>query len=148
MGLNDMAGWTDTASSRLSGQAKPTETLETRNEARLQESERRGFAGGMDKPSSKRQQLDSNEPRGHGERNKEAGERSVPFTGRIPNPWDDAILIPCSDGKWRIVPSEPAFFPLAPGVPGRVGRLRGYGNSIVPPVAAKFIRLFMDQHLC
>ena len=64
------------------------------------------------------------------------------------SPWDDFILIPCADGKYRIVPSEPAFFPLAPGVPARVGKLRAYGNSIVPQLAAKFIKMHMDQHLC
>jgi len=31
-------------------------------------------------------------------------------------------------------------FPLAHGVAGRVGRLRAYGNAIVAPLAAEFIR--------
>lgn len=31
------------------------------------------------------------------------------------------------------------------GVPGRVGRLRGYGNAIVPSVAAEFIRAFLES---
>jgi DNA (cytosine-5)-methyltransferase 1 len=30
-------------------------------------------------------------------------------------------------------------FPLAHGIPARVGKLRAYGNSIVPQVAAAFI---------
>ncbi len=30
------------------------------------------------------------------------------------------------------------------GVPGRVGRLRGYGNSIVPSVAAEFVAAYLD----
>ena len=34
--------------------------------------------------------------------------------------------------------------PLAHGVSGRVGRLRGYGNAIVPQVAAEFIRAVME----
>jgi DNA (cytosine-5)-methyltransferase 1 len=41
------------------------------------------------------------------------------------------------DGKRR--PVEPGTFPLAPGVSGDVGRLRAYGNAIVPEVAAMFI---------
>jgi DNA (cytosine-5)-methyltransferase 1 len=50
--------------------------------------------------------------------------------------WSDFDLIPCRDGKARRV--EPGTFPLAHGVPARVGRLRGYGNAIVPQVAAEF----------
>ena len=59
--------------------------------------------------------------------------------------WDAFSLIECSDGKpRRIPPIESGIFPLADGVPNRVGRLRGYGNAIVPQVAAMFIRAFMD----
>ena len=39
---------------------------------------------------------------------------------------------------------EPGTFPLADGVPGRVVKLRGYGNAIVPQVAAVFVRAFME----
>ena len=53
--------------------------------------------------------------------------------------WRDADWLFCRDGKWR--PVEPGTFPLAYGVSGRVGLLRGYGNAIVPQVAAEFIRL-------
>jgi DNA (cytosine-5)-methyltransferase 1 len=48
----------------------------------------------------------------------------------------------CTDGKWR--PVEPGTFPLAHGLPARVGRLRGYGNAIVPQAAAAFISAAMD----
>ena len=50
--------------------------------------------------------------------------------------------IPCADGKARRI--EPGTFPLAHGVPNRVGRLRAYGNAIVPQVAAAFIRAYRD----
>ena len=53
------------------------------------------------------------------------------------NAWDSFDLLPCLDGKTRRI--EPGSFPLAHGVPGRVGLLRGYGNAIVPPLAAVFI---------
>lgn len=55
--------------------------------------------------------------------------------------WSDADWLGCRDGKFR--PVEPGTFPLANGLPARVGRLRGYGNAIVPQVAAEFIKAFM-----
>lgn len=55
--------------------------------------------------------------------------------------WSDADWLGCRDGKFR--PVESGTFPLANGVPARVGRLRGYGNAIVPQVAAEFITAFM-----
>ena len=75
--------------------------------------------------------------------------------------WDDFDVLPFADGKARRV--EPGTFPLATRLPSsvvpngdpsvsyaqataeaRVMRLRGYGNSIVPQVAAKFIIAFME----
>lgn len=55
--------------------------------------------------------------------------------------WSGADWIGCRDGRFR--PVEPGAFPLANGIPARVGRLRGYGNAIVPQVAAEFIKAFM-----
>jgi DNA (cytosine-5)-methyltransferase 1 len=55
--------------------------------------------------------------------------------------WSDADWLGCRDGKFR--PVESGTFPLANGIPARVGRLRGYGNAIVPQVAAEFIKAFM-----
>ena len=51
--------------------------------------------------------------------------------------WANAEWLACRDGKARAV--RPSTFPLATGVPGRVGRIRGSGNAIVPQVAAAFI---------
>jgi DNA (cytosine-5)-methyltransferase 1 len=53
------------------------------------------------------------------------------------DPWSAVEWIACSDGKAR--PTQPGLFPLAHGIPNRVGRLRAYGNAIVPQVAAAFI---------
>ncbi len=57
------------------------------------------------------------------------------------DPWAGGEFIPCRDGKAR--PVEPGTFPLAHGIPGRVGRLRAYGNAIVPQVAAAFVSAVM-----
>ena len=56
--------------------------------------------------------------------------------------WADAEWINCSDGVAR--PVEPGLAPLVNGAAGRVGKLRGYGNAIVAPLAAQFVRSVMD----
>lgn len=56
--------------------------------------------------------------------------------------WSNYDLVPCSDGKARRI--EPGTFPVADGVRARVGRLRGYGNSIVPQVAAVFVGTYLE----
>lgn len=58
--------------------------------------------------------------------------------------WSGARIVECSDGRARRIPAEPEFFPLAHGVPARVASLRGYGNGIVPQVAARFVRAFIE----
>lgn len=58
------------------------------------------------------------------------------------SPWDSYELLPCLDGKSRRV--ESGTFPLAHGIPGRVGLLRGYGNAIVAPLAAEFIKASVE----
>ncbi len=56
--------------------------------------------------------------------------------------WAGADWIACRDGKAR--PVESGTFPLAHGAPARVVRLRGYGNAIVPPLAAEFIKAYLS----
>lgn len=56
--------------------------------------------------------------------------------------WSDLEWIACTDGKAR--PTKPGIFPLAHGVPGRVGKLRAAGNAIVPQVAASFIGAYLE----
>lgn len=68
----------------------------------------------------------------------EAEQQSVERAGA----WDRFILVPCGDGKTRRI--EPGLAPLVDGVPARVVRIRGYGNAIVPQVAAEFVMAFME----
>ena len=78
--------------------------------------------------------------------------------------WSDFDIIPCLDGKARRIPTGAQSVllgmvdglcprvdgheankghPLAQGVEGRVGALRGFGNAIVPAVAAAFVEAFL-----
>jgi DNA (cytosine-5)-methyltransferase 1 len=66
------------------------------------------------------------------------GDRPGPVNGH----WAAADWLPCRDNKWR--PVEPGAFPLASGVAARVGRLRGYGNSLCVPQAEAFVRAAID----
>jgi len=85
------------------------------------------------------------------------------------SPWRDPDWLFCRDGKWRPVESSvqrlahgipgsvvqggafvPASSPLAPSpskADRRVMRLKGYGNAIVPQVAAEVIRAFLDSRI-
>lgn len=86
--------------------------------------------------------------------------------------WDHFSIVHCRDGKARRFPAAPdgiepvlqrvvdgfpgsldnrraildalLGFPLAEGILGRVPLLRGYGNAIVPQVAAEFVMAFGD----
>lgn len=77
-----------------------------------------------------------------GNREETEGKRSEIENTNITNFWSDFDLIPCRDGKTRRVKS--GLCVLAHGVPGRVGLLRGYGNAIVPEVAAEFVKAYLD----
>lgn len=83
-------------------------------------------------------------------------------------PWSNSRFIYCRDGKVRRIPAESLLFRVADGISGGVdgggfagisedggfplttqkeGRamlLKGYGNAIVPQVAAQFIGAFME----
>lgn len=56
--------------------------------------------------------------------------------------WGNADWLRCRDDKWR--PVEPKSQPLAHGITGRVGLLRGYGNAICAPVAQAFVEAFLE----
>jgi DNA (cytosine-5)-methyltransferase 1 len=90
-------------------------------------------------------------------------EPQQPDAERAGGVWADSRLVHCRDGKTRRISAQPGNEPLAHGIPrdlgrrfpqlarmvasaraNRVGRLRGYGNAIVPEVAATFIRAYME----
>ena len=58
------------------------------------------------------------------------------------NFWADCDWLSCRDGKYR--PVESGTFPLAHGSTARVGRLRAYGNAIVPQAAQALIEAYLE----
>lgn len=62
--------------------------------------------------------------------------------------WTPASLDAClGTQEWvelREGLGEPGLCPTPDGLSEVMGRLRGYGNAIVPPLAAEFIRAFME----
>lgn len=83
---------------------------------------------------------DSDRPQSRHETPETAGHRD---TADSANFWSESEVIYCRDGKYRPIPTEPALFPLADGIPNRVGILRGAGNAIVPQAAAEIIKAYL-----
>ena len=55
--------------------------------------------------------------------------------------WQETDWIYCTDERLR--PTEPGILPLVDGLSPRMVKIRGYGNAIVPQVAAEVIRAGM-----
>jgi DNA (cytosine-5)-methyltransferase 1 len=70
----------------------------------------------------------------------EAG--AVGRPGPVNGFWSGADWLGCRDGKFR--PVMPGSFPLVDGAPGRVGRLRAYGNGLCAEAAREFIGAVME----
>lgn len=75
--------------------------------------------------------------RGRGGESRRGNAADAGIAGETCSFWADCVWLPCTDGKAR--PTQPGLFPLATGVPNRVGTLRGAGNAIVPQVAAEVL---------
>jgi DNA (cytosine-5)-methyltransferase 1 len=65
----------------------------------------------------------------------------APPTGYAPTGWVGECITDRA-GNTRLI--EPGTRPLAHGVSGRVGRLRAYGNAIVPQAGAEFIAAYIE----
>ena len=100
---------------------------------------------------------------GDGSHSDESGRIRTNETGSVAasSPWSDYRIANCIDGQSRRVGRS--VFPLVNGIPrgmgsgipelgklvksarnNRVGRLKGFGNAIVPQVAAEFIKAFVE----
>lgn len=138
-GLEGLSGDGDNARGR---------SVETRSVATA------GQSGGLaDRDSEQREERlsgrgEGDGPQGSGQAEQPSGlrgagdlddrERPRPTNGF----WRDADWLFCRDELWR--PVEPSTFPLADGIPARVGLLRGYGNAINPWAGKVFIEAFCE----
>lgn len=106
----------------------------------------RGVGDGARAPGAARRvgNADGQQPAGRLGGRGDAGTRTREHDAQDPGrgPWSDLVWLPCGDGTAR--PTQPGLRPLAHGVSGRVGRLRAYGNAIVPQVAAVFVRAYLE----
>ena len=93
---------------------------------------------GAEAKKQSERELDGRVHLGHSDDGNDRGHKGPRPTNGL---WRDADWLLCRDGKWR--PVESGTFPLANGVSSRVGRLRGYGNAIVPQVAAEVLKELM-----
>jgi DNA (cytosine-5)-methyltransferase 1 len=110
------------------------------DEARRARSERRGGNGGdMANAESQPQREPHDDQRAVSREDARLGSGG---RGQRHSVWSDAVWLTGADGKARR--AQPDIRLLVDGVPNRVGRLRGYGNAIVPPLVAEVIRAFMD----
>ena len=72
----------------------------------------------------------------------------VPGQTGLSDFWDDYDIAQCRaiDGTVQYRRVEPGLQPVVDGIPSRLrtGLIKGYGNAIVPQLAATFIRSFLE----
>ena len=101
-------------------------------------------AGGVANSSGERRQQDASRTSGDESANGWESANDHKLASDLENRWlANADWLHCSDGLYR--PVESGTFPLAHGVPKRMGKLRAYGNAIVPQIAAEFIVAFDES---
>ena len=84
---------------------------------------------------------DANHPQGLGvtqDQQRDGRRPAWDWRDELANP---GSVVACEDGYRRV---EPGAFPLAHGIPRRMDKFRGYGNAIVPQVAATFIQAAVE----
>lgn len=111
-----------------------TETITSRDESNQRLFDGNSYAGVSELGNANNQGLPRHRKLPEG---RQGAERHDPTAGF----WGEADWVYCRDQKYR--PIEPSTFPLAYGSPNRVGRLRGYGNALVAPVAQGFIEAYL-----
>jgi DNA (cytosine-5)-methyltransferase 1 len=109
--------------------------------------------GGGGLPPERLDHPDHPGPQGHpghdGLAGRQGTQRSAAEAGVLVHPgpvngfWTAADWLGCRDGRWR--PVEAGTFPLAHGVPARVGKLRAYGNAVNAQAAQVFVEAFMER---
>jgi len=116
-----------------------------RHEGAVSEAARRGEVGGVADTAGRNQRRHGGESRDAASARRgetwPADGHAVGSAGDV-GFWTACDWLPCRDGKAR--PVEPGTFPLVDGDPVNLGRLRGYGNAIVPQVAQVFIEAYMS----
>ena len=139
-----LASWPTAGASDASGTRKPKNLLATHRPSGAkvcQTLNHAAFLATWTTPSSRDFKSNEGSEEFHAARREQArgkplSEQAHQLSGQ-PADW-----LPCIDGKAR--PVEPGTFPLAHGATARVGRLRAYGNAIVPQAAAEFIKAAME----
>lgn len=130
------------------GRSGPTNTLGDTNsdrpQSRHETPETAGHGNTADAAGIRAELLDNSNARRHNTKEEKirAG-REFAIVPEFTSFWSESTVIYCRDGKYRPIPTEPALFPLANGIPNRVGILRGAGNAIVPQAAAEIIKAYL-----
>lgn len=124
--------------SRGDGRAVPCEEGEGTGRGKIPG----GFVDGVEPTGAVSSVADADDMQRHRGRDAGPGGGFKPPDRRGEGFWSDAEWVECLDGKAR--PAKPGVFPLAHGPTQRMGRLRAYGNAIVPQVAAAFVSSFSE----